>query len=454
MRVEEDKSTFLCSAMEWICSSYSADFRYLAKREGKQLRILEASLGFAPLSFESENNFHFESDLLIAGQYQLSKLTTQQSKSLLEDAANGKIHIDGKSFIFNEEEPLRFYSEMNNHDRWVCDLHLKVISNKQIAPLSPSEIFRVDNLLRRNSTPFDGISDLVSWLGLSNPFIGHRESSIDIRMLPPVDIIYPECGLHNNCLTLTLHAHSKFDVTRVGLAIKTTPFLALETRKQVSSKINWGRAKGGRRVGTVEINMDQVDNALAMLTLGESTIRRQWYSDQDKTGNSRLLAVQQFDKDLRMIKQAVIDPTDGRRFELGISSLLFIIGFSSVVQLETNSPDLVVMTPGGTLAIVECTIRIADFHAKLGKLVDRRGSLIKAMTDSGHSPRVDAFLICALPRDQIATQDDAPMQQNVTLITKEDIEAIFNQVRFPTDPDKLLDNALEQLTSKMNEIVE
>lgn len=455
MSIEEDKSNFLCSAMEWICDSYSADFRYLARREGEQLIILEALLGFAPLAFEIETNFRFENDLLVAGQYQFSKLTTQQSISLLEGAAKGEISIEGELFTLSDKEPLRFYSEMNNRDRWACDLHLKVTSHQRISPLSPGEILGIDNMLRRNTPPFDGVADLVSWLGLSDPLSGHRESFIDVRMLPPVDIIYPECSLNNNRLTITLHAHPKLDVTRVGLAIKTTPFVALENRKQVSSKINWESDKGGRTVGTIEINLEQTDNALAMLTLGESTIRRQWYSDPDKASNRQLLAVQKFDKDLRMIKQAVLDdPTNGSRFELGIASLLFIHGFSPVVQLETDSPDLIVTTPEGTLAIVECTLRIADIHAKLGKLVDRRGLLIKSMSDSGHSSRVDAFLVCALPKDQIATQSDIAMQEHVSLITKEDIEALFNSVRFPKNPDKLLDDALEQLDSKVNGIAE
>ncbi len=146
-----------------------------------------------------------------------------------------------------------------------------------------------------------------------------------------------------------------------------------------------------------------------------------------------------------MIKKAVLESADSERFEKGISALLFLLGFSPVLQLENDSPDIIVTTPSGRLLIVECTIRMADFSLKLGKLVDRRGSLSKALHASHHYFRADAALVCALPKDQIAMRVDDAATHKVILVTKEELVLAFDQLRFSNDPDEMIDNAIAKL---------
>jgi hypothetical protein len=170
-------------------------------------------------------------------------------------------------------------------------------------------------------------------------------------------------------------------------------------------------------------------------------VRRHWFLDVAKTRNDRLVVSQEFDKDLRMLKQAILEPVDQNRFETGIASLLFLLGFCPAVQVETNSPDLIVTTPAGKLVVLECTIKIADFNSKLGKLVDRRGIAAKALQRSHHNYEVHAVLVSAQPRDQIAVDEKELREQKVILLTKDDLTASFDRVRFPSDPDQLLNDA-------------
>ena len=147
-----------------------------------------------------------------------------------------------------------------------------------------------------------------------------------------------------------------------------------------------------------------------------------------------------------MVKEVVLETSDSKRFEQGIAVLLFVLGFSPSVQIETDAPDLIVTTPIGKLVIVECTTRTADFAAKVGKLVDRRGALTKYLTKSGHPADIAAVLICRLPRDQIAVHEAELRSANVILLAREDLEKGLNRVRFFTDPDRMLDDALAALT--------
>jgi hypothetical protein len=276
--------------------------------------------------------------------------------------------------------------------------------------------------------------------------LGTSQPSLVLRISPPVDIIFEKCGLKDGVLTLTLHAHPKFDVNRLSLGMLIFPRMGLEARQQISNQIAWKRVRNGRREGVAAMRIESAESALVMLLIENSTVRRQWFVDSSRARNNRLLAIQHFDKDLRMIKQAVFEPgSESMKFEVGIASLMFLLGFSPAIQLETDSPDLIVTTPAGKIAVLECTTRIADFSSKLGKLVDRRGALHKSLKSSGHNGDIAGILICALPRDQIAAKASELTIHKIVLIAKEELVSAFERLSFPNDPDKLLTDALEKL---------
>jgi hypothetical protein len=63
---------------------------------------------------------------------------------------------------------------------------------------------------------------------------------------------------------------------------------------QVTDQIKWGRVKNGRRTGIARVKLKNADNALAMLLIEGSTVRRQWFIDPAKARNNRFLAVSAF----------------------------------------------------------------------------------------------------------------------------------------------------------------
>ena len=113
-----------------------------------------------------------------------------------------------------------------------------------------------------------------------------------------------------------------------------------------------------------------------------------------------------------------------------------------MILLETDAPDLMVSTPGGRLAVVECTSRVADVALKLGKLVDRRGAVSKAISVSGHAAQILAVLVCRLPRDQIAAHEPDLRAQKVLLVSGDEVLRGFEGVRHAADPDVSFERAL------------
>ncbi|MGH9895545.1 MAG: hypothetical protein ACREA0_26885, partial [bacterium] len=256
-----------------------------------------------------------------------------------------------------------------------------------------------------------------------------------------MDIIFDRCRLSADRLYLTLHAHPQFDVGQVHLAVRALPGEGLHGRRQVADHIVWHGVQEERREGVAEVELPKADSALTMLMIGADTVRRQWFVDPARAANHRLLAVQQFDKELRMIRQALFKSTDASRFETAVAALLFLLGLAPMVQLETDSPDLIVATPRGRLAIIECTTCVADIASKIGKLVDRRGALDKMLQAGSYATEVAAVLVCRLPKDQIAAHADTMRSHRTIIVAAEELAEGLDRVRFPFDPDLMLDQA-------------
>lgn len=406
--------------------------------------ILDAILLANPLPLAKTSDFSIEAGTLIAGQKTFPRINKQDLLRKLKQITEGKIDIDSLRLRLPADRPFDYYTETFHRDKWFFDLHLQ-ISGSAIQPMSSAEAINSDQRLREATPPFDGMSDLCIWLGLTDPRSSGRASTINLRINPPVDMLVEQSRLSSNKFHLTLHAQPRFNKSRVGLATREYPGEGISTRRQVGSLIKWGRIKDGRRPGTLDLDLKNSDSVLAMLSIGDRTVRRQWFLDPDRAENHRYVATHLFDKDLKQLR-AALESSDSTRFEKGIASLLFLLGFTPALQIETDAPDIIVTTAGGKLAIVECTTRVADFSSKVGKLVDRRNLLAKTMEATGHNLRIDAFLVCGLPRAQIAANEDQLAQHQISLLSKEDIDRALGQVRIPTNPDEMLEQAAHRLS--------
>lgn len=444
--MSEALSDFLTAATAWVCDNYALDIRFVALPAGAGYEILGASIGLHPLAPSADLSFSIDTGGLIAGQIQKFPVVKEKLLSIVEDAARGMLSVDNKLLHLPGNPPHVHYSESATRDRWYSPLELRITGG---APPTQSrtQISARDNELRASTPPFDGLTDLFGWLGLDATPLSGKPSSISIFIGPPVDLIFDQSKLSGNQLRLLLHAHPSLQAGRIGLAIRAVPGAGMSGRLQAKDQLVWNDPHDSRREVTANVLLPESDSALVILMVGSATVRRQWFIDPTKARNNRYLAVQHFDTDLRKIRDAVLVASESRRFEQGVAALLFVLGFSPSIQIETDSPDLIVSTPGGRLILVECTLRIADFSEKVGKLVDRRGSLMKSLKNSGHFSQVVAVLVCRLPRDQIPAQEERLKLHEIILVSQEGILGALDRVRHAVDPDELIQSAISGLES-------
>jgi len=445
MNNKEQVSFFLQMFEEWTSAKYSIDIRYVAGGSGEESSLWDAAIHLMPLPPEKDHSFHLDVGSFSVGQIQKKNAKKSFLHKVLTDAVNGEISAYGRRFNLEKESQLDYFSNIYQRNAWLSRAHLQVLG-RQRRPPSALELVAVDDALRSATPPFDGFEDVSSWLGLRAPAVGTVPPSINITIAPPIEIAVPEMKLSENQLSMKLIAHAQFDTAKIGLAIRAAPGRGLHTRMQMAHQIHWSKAKKGLKNGILNCNLEEADAVQALLMVGGSTVQRQWIQDKSKARNLRLLAAQLFDKDLRMIRRYLLDPDfykDSAKFENAIASLFFLLGFTPAVQLETDAPDLIVTTPSGHLILVECTTRISDISSKIGKLVDRRESLAKSLSQGGHAEKVSAMLVCASEKSNIPLGIVDARSLNIALLAREAIVAALDQVPFPTEPSERLETLLK-----------
>lgn len=166
--------SLLSIADDWICDDYSLDIRYIAIPSPEGTILVGALVRIYPWRNKSDSSFHIHSDNIWVGHIQRYPLKKLELVDILRDASNGLITLPGARLTLHGKSPFDYYSEMAEGDRWYSELHLKV-SGESIATPSQSSRVQMDNALRSAATPFDGIRDVVNWLGLdASAFSGGR----------------------------------------------------------------------------------------------------------------------------------------------------------------------------------------------------------------------------------------------------------------------------------------
>lgn len=453
MSAEDYLELFKSASSQWLCDPYSVEIRYVARKVSESTgSILSCYVAFYPIVWPKPDKVRVSTSQIIAGRERLSNVSLNVLKEILERLENGKLSLDNLELTLESKSSLSYFSEMISNDRWFCDAHLLTLGDA-LDLFNTVEIAKINSELRLGQLPFDGTHDLFDYFSLQDCISTYKQPQIEIRISPPIDLISNQCHTSNGKFNLTLNAHPSLKIKNVSLAIRTftAPNQSLPLRKQVAENINWLQ-ENDRQIGTLEIDVEKAFTSQAILMLGTNTIRREFFEDIAKVPNRRLFTLSFFDKELKRLKLALYG-SDSDQFEKAVNSLAYLLGFSGCLMNETNAPDIILSSPDENLVIIECTTKISDFSSKLGKLVDRKNSLMKELHDLGDPRKVYSYLVCGLPKDQITINERELATYKVTLITQESINDLLNKLKFPQNLEKLLvedETALENLLLQGN----
>jgi len=439
---ELKQASFLKVCDEWLCDGYSYDIRYVATATDSGFDLFDVVIILSPLPPTVDNTLVVRAGSFIAGQAQAADIGKSQLMTIVKKALSGFVSAEHLEGTLPQDGPYQIQLGAMSAATWFQPLTCKVIGAAPNVPIA--DVAALDTSLRTSDPPFDGAEDLRAWLGVRLPA---REflSAITITVNPPVDLLIDRSGFIEDRLRLVLTSHKNANRSLVRLAVRSVPGDGLKCRSQLGHKIEWQEGSTGLVEGTVEIALPDETAGLSMLVVGSETVRRHWFVHPTKSLNYRWVAFKQFDPGLKMIRRGLFESTDSRRFEAAVAALLFALGFSSALQLETDAPDIVAVTPAGRIILVECATRIAEVGAKIGKLVDRRGALQRTLRSGNKAIDVTAALVCRLPRDQIATRSEEVAAMGLLLATAETLNEALIRAEVSADADQILDQALQDL---------
>ena len=423
---------------DFLHEGYSVSLRYMALQSSDDsMHLVGLSVSAGPLEVDESLSFALENSQVVAGLSNLNNQSAKHILKLLKDGALGLLILNGRRYEFSNP-PHYYTSELDDINRWDYDAQLKGAITR--TPTGKFDFAAIDRSLRIADIPFDGVSDLASWLELPNPAKQDFSPSVELRVRPPIDCYIHETFLSDDKLHLVVACHRTLDVSEIRIAIRSVPDRGLSSRMQVAESLQWTQQNAVINTGKAIINLENAEASLVIVSFAGKTIRRQWFIDPVRARSSRTFALRHFDLELRQLRKCLLEGSDSTKFELAVSALLFMLGFAPAPQLETDAPDIIATTPSGRLLLLECTLKTADFTVKVGKLVDRRNSLQERFDKEKHFARIHAILICRVRREQIVYDEEHLKKLGIQLLTLTDLELALEKINNPGDPDSYFPN--------------
>ncbi|GGY20669.1 hypothetical protein GCM10008098_11610 [Rhodanobacter panaciterrae] len=446
LSVNSFRDNFSKAAREWLCESYHVEYRYVARDIGSSLEVIHAMVLFYPWMNSNQDskqfNFHIKAGNFEIGQMVLPAQVLVEAHRVLDDALNGQINLPSVKMALSSRTSMYHYLRGSAPNPWINMIHMTVTAMGAEQFVLPQSL---DDDLRRAEVPFDGYTDVLLWLGLNEFSHPGGLPSIAVIVHPPAQIAVQDGKLADENLNLVIDVMPSVDINTVSVAVMGSPPTGISLRKQLRKHLTWALQPDTKRVrGTGAVELPNAYRALVALSIGNTYVQRQWFSDPSLSKNVRFAATQEFDHDLTKIK-ARLNSTDSRVFEKAVAALMFLSGFAPLLPLEDEGPDIIGVTPGGQVVLVECTIKTPDAMAKIGNLVLRREALRAAFTRGKHSNTVMAVLVCQTPRPHIHASDVEIARHDVLLITQENLVNQVVKVQDPVDADELCMRGLERL---------
>ena len=171
---------FRVACAEWLCNGYSLDVRYVGRPGGDDDVLWSAAIRLMPLPATQDNRLALSLPGVVAGQVQEAAITKDAAVSLIAEAIAGSVAVHNRKLVLPTDGPLQLQSTLGHRGQWSAQLSLQLFGSVLVQ--QSADLARLDDSLRIAVPPFDGLSDLGSWLGLGIPEYSHERCGISITV--------------------------------------------------------------------------------------------------------------------------------------------------------------------------------------------------------------------------------------------------------------------------------
>ncbi len=426
-------------------------FSYAAiKKDGEFYLIKSAlTLNAAPSTVPMS---HFMSENVRAGAYNLSELNLKPS-SLVEGLLCGQLYTPHGvlRFVPNDagnfaaaREP--FHSEgIKNQARF----DVLTLFGGSIEPYLADKR-ALDWELRAAATPYDSLDELASEYGVAG-FSGTVMLEVLAFHLAAFDFGSTVLGNKAKLAILAARGLPRDDVSlgyRVfdkGRVVKRSIVKGVE--------MQWTEL-GEHQRGEIELDVPSAAVIQCFANYRGITQHFGWAADDLSAQNPRRMVYSVFDQQLAILDDFISKSgskgRDARDLEVGVSWLLWMLGFSvahlGATPRTQEAVDLIATTPAGHFAVVECTTGLLKADHKLSLLISRAEQVRQGIVASNSKHlRVLAVIVSSKPRAELLADMGEAEKHGVLVFAREDIQAAIARTLVQPNPDRIYEEAIQQV---------
>lgn len=441
-------------------ASYEAAFQhntfsYLAIRFGASFVILMGRV-FMNTSPPAGQSHHFQSAHVRAGNYTLEELGLDV-RGLISQLLTGTLKTPHGDLHFVEAPGGGHYATAFTpfHPDGLLNQRrvnvLTLMAGATEAVRQPD----IDWEIKAALPPYDGLQELANEFGLGA--LSQRPSYIEVVAynVEAIDIQNSKVtGTHADIHVLLAKGLSRDRLTlgyRIYVPGSTTARAAIS-----GDEMQWTEESHVDR-GQVRLEIPATAALNCTVSYDGVAQNNSWLSDPDRSQNPRRAVYEAFDPKLETLKTVVANAQgrgeEARDLESAVAWLLWMLGFS-VAHLNTrktrDATDLLVTTPLGHFAIVECTTGLLKAENKLSLLHERAEATRRSLAASNSSYlRLMPVIVTSKLRADIAPDIEFAERLGILVMTRESLESAINRTLIQPSADQLYADADKAITDAL-----
>lgn len=448
-------SAFFEAVSPWREAYKQARLHYLAVRHGPHLLLLSARvyLGLASNDLPKER---FRAGSIEAGQWDIPQDEMSVEQALIALLSEEGMAIDGHGLLklasdqdgeISVSSPMLLHPEgLNEGNRLAV---LTVSGSHRFGYLPQPE---TDWMLKAGRVPFDTANELSVEYGLGA--LRGDTALLEVVALTTVQVSSRSTVLGTRA-NIGLWMAKGLDVPKAQIGYRVLDKARVVMRGSVSGNDLAWIDEGEASVGTTSIEIPTGGVMQCIASYGGHAHHVRWFADPSVFLNPRMAVLSAVDQSGQLLRGYLLPdlPPKGRaadQFEEAVSWVIWALGFSpasfGLSSKTRDAFDIVAVSPRGDFLVVECTLGLLRADSKLSKL-SARVARLREMLDAANMRHLDILpvIITAMTREQVKA-DLAPADEiGVIVLTRENLEQVFNELlRFP-DADRLFTKAMQTL---------
>lgn len=413
-------------------------FNYLATRSGNDFELRHARL-FLNTSEPKSSNFEFQSQNVRAGRYVVGN-NSSKIALFFKELVGGSLSTPHGELKFKAPSDRHYIASFLpfHNDGLQSQTRYNVLSITG-APLKPLRQPDIDWEIKAAAQPYDGLQEIFSQLSLGG--ISDQNSTVELVAFNVASIDGQNSRVSGRKAEIRMRIASTLDKNQAAVTYRSYAPGEDAVRSIIyGSEMTWSETSELSE-GQIEIDVSAASVVNCVATYRGIAQSHFWIADPDRSQNPRRAVYETFDPKLSGLTAIIENPTargqDARQLEPAVSWILWQLGFSTMhlggTPRTRDAADLLVGTPAGHFAVVECTTGLLKAENKLALLHSRAELVRKNLKDSGNKfQRVLPIIVTSRTLSEVKADIEAAERLGILVISRESLqEAILRTLLQP-----------------------